>query len=432
MRLALALLLALIASPAFAAVFTFAGKLNGRDIVVELTQPRDGAVAGRYAFLDWGADVPLVPVSSQDFNWVLHEEAMCGEDDCELADTGEVIKAPLAAVWEVSFDPVSFTASVTRTVNGPKSKPQGINLETIGWRPLDPSQTATATSLHERSVSYAYMNEWKLNWTTAPYEMTLLDVPLEESAPEEIDGAQFHYVTDPRTKFPFPRAISLPNDESVTRVNAILADHHRRMNLSALDCLTMVHASYGVNSEWSIMGGHLADYDNEQVTLTYLSPRLVSWTQSGSLYCTGAHPYNHYDSYTYDLETGDRLDPAKIIASWVPRQWGAEAGEIADVEIARANPDAYKWGPDQDLIAFVKERIPQDVYMGDAETDEICFGDNAIADHLDIRIVAGPKIMFTVSGYPHVMSVCTTDLFAASLDELKPFLAPTAADYFED
>ena len=116
----------------------------------------------------------------------------------------------------------------------------------------------------------------------------------------------------------------------------------------------------------------------------------------------------------------------------MPRQWGAEAGEIADVEIARANPDAYKWGPDQDLIAFVKERIPQDVYMGDAETDEICFGDNAIADHLDIRIVAGPKIMFTVSGYPHVMSVCTTDLFAASLDELKPFLAPTAADYFED
>lgn len=431
MRLALALVLALVTSPAFAAAFTFTGKLDGRDIVVELTQPRDGAVAGRYAFLDWGADVPLVPVSGQGFEWVLHEEAMCGDDDCVLGDAGDVLEAPLAAVWEVSFDPARFTASVTRTVNRPKSKPQGIHLETIGWRPLDPSQTATAGSLHERSASYAYMDEWKLNWTTAPYEMALLDVPLDESAPEEIDGALFHYVTDPRTKFPFPRAIAFADSEDVTRVNNLLADAHRRMNLSALDCLAMVHASYGVNSEWSIMGGHLADYDNEQVTLTYLSPRLVSWVQSGSLYCTGAHPYNHIDSYTYDIEAGERLDPARIIANWVPREWGDGPDDIADLATARANPLAYMWGPDRQLIDFVRERIPPEIYLGDEETDDVCFSDQAIAEHLGIRFVAGPKIMFTLSGFPHVMSVCTTDLFAASLDELKPFLAPTAADYFE-
>ena len=64
MRLALVCAAAFLALPAHAVdVLTFVGKLGNRDIVVELTPPEAGAVAGRYTFMDTGGDIPLVAVS---------------------------------------------------------------------------------------------------------------------------------------------------------------------------------------------------------------------------------------------------------------------------------------------------------------------------------------------------------------------------------
>ena len=240
-------------------------------------------------------------------------------------------------------------------------------------------------------------------------------------------------VTDPRTKFPFPRAVSFADGSPVEAANAILANRHARMNLAAFDCLAFRYASYGVDSEWGIRGGFLGDYDNEYVELTYLSPTLVSWTQSGSLWCTGAHPYNHYDSYTFDVVTAKPLTGKEIMADWVPREWGAAPDEVADTDLAFENPDAYQWGPGPDLIAFVRDHFADDVLSDDPEFDEMCYGEQAIADQLDVRFAAGPSLVFTVNGYPHVMSACMTDLFTLPLAEAKHLLKPEAlAAYFPE
>jgi hypothetical protein len=430
MRLAIFCLFALVPVPAFAEVITLGGKLGGRDIVVELTQPSDGAVAGRFAFLDTGGDVPLVAVSDNGKSWVLNEEAPCGEDDCTLDDSGQVIQAPIAAVWELTYDPKTYMATGTRRAEGSKNKAQPLELGVIAWRTLDESEEATAFGLHDRSAALSYMNDWPIDWSGAPYEMMLMDVPLNQGPEQILEGATYNYVTDPRTKFAFPRAIAFADGSSVSAVNAIFADRHARMNLSAFDCLALRFASYGADSEWGIRGGFLGDMDNEQVEVTYLSPLLVSWTQSGSLWCTGAHPYNHFDSYTFDIATGERLDAQAFMADWVPREWNAAPDALADTDLAFENPDAYQWGPGPDLIAFVRERIPQEVMMGDAETDETCYGDQAIAEHLDIRLAAGPSLVFTVNGYPHAVSVCTTDLFTLPLEEVKDMLKPEALAYF--
>ena len=430
MRLALLVLFILMPAQAFAAALTLSGTLNGREIVVELTQPSDGAVAGRYVYLDTGGDIPLVPVSHNGGTWVLNEEAVCGETDCKLGDTGEVIDAPIAAVWELSYDAKALHATGTRTVQVGKAKAQPLELALIAWRKLGPSEEATALGLHDRSMQLSYMDEWPLDWTSAPYEMMLMDVPLEGQTDQEMEGHSYNYVVDPRTKFAFPRAVSFADGSSVEAVNRILADRHARMNLSAFDCLALQYASYGVDSEWSIRGGFLGDYDSENVELTYLSPRLVSWTQAGSLWCTGAHPYNHLDSYTYDVATGEPVNAGDFLADWVPREWEAEADQIADTDLAFENPDAYHWGPGLDLIAFVRERIPSDVFTGEAELDETCYSDKALGERLDIRFSAGPSVVFTVNGYPHVFSVCTTDLFTVPLEEIRHLLKPEALAYF--
>ena len=430
MRLALVYLIALMPVPALADALTFGGKLGGRDIIVELTEPKDGAVAGRYTFLDTGGDVPLVAVSHDEKSWTLYEEAVCGEADCILDDAGQVSEAPIAATWQLSYDPETYTATGRRLVEEGKGKAQRLDLNVIAWRALGESERPNAYSHHDRSAQFSYLDEWVLDWSTAPYEMALMDVPLVAGEAQTLDGASFNMVSDPRTKFPFPRALAFADGSSVDAVNTILADTQARMNLSAFDCLAMKYASYGVASEWGIRGGFLGDYDNEYVELTYLSPRLVSWTQSGSLWCTGAHPYNHYDSYTYDVMTGTRLDAKAFMADWVPREWGAAPDEVADTDLAMENPDAYGWGPGPDLIAFVRERIPADVLMNDADFDEMCYGDGAIADQLDVRLAAGPSLVFTVSGYPHVMSACMTDLFTLPLAEVKHMLKPEALAYF--
>jgi hypothetical protein len=433
MRLVLACLLAIIPAPAFAEVLTLSGTLGSREILVELTQPKDGAVAGRYTFLDTGGDIPLVAVSHDDKVWILNEEAPCGEADCVLDDSAKVLEAPIAATWQLTYDPETFTATGTRSVAGGKAKTQPLTLNVIAWRPLGESEEATAFGLHDRSGQLSYMHDWPLDWSGAPYEMALMDVPLTAAEEQSIDDATYQMVTDPRTKFAFPRAVSFADGSPVEAANAILADHHARLNLAAFECLALRYASYGVDSEWGIRGGFLGDYDNEYVELSYLSPKLVSWTQSGSLWCTGAHPYNHYDSYTYDVATGQRLDGRDLLSDWVPREWGAAPDEVADTDLAFENPDAYQWGPGPDLIAFVRNHFADDVLSDDPEFDEMCYGEQAIADQLDVRFAAGPSLVFTVNGYPHVMSACMTDLFTLPLAEAKHLLKPEAlAAYFPE
>ncbi len=432
MRLALVVLLSLSVTPSFAAVLTLTGTLGGRDIVVEVTEPRDGAVAGRFSYLDAGGDIPLVPVSHDGKTWLLKEEAICGEADCILDDSGKVVEAPTAAIWELTHDPAAFAVTGTRRAETGKSKVQALQLEVIAWRPLRDDEDATAMSLHEQSFYRSFDDGGPLDWTSSPYEMALLDVPLEEGPIKTLGGAEYREVVDPRTKFAFPRAVALPGGESVEPINAILAARHGRMNLAAFDCLAYQYASYGLSSDNGIRGGHLGDYDSELVELSYLSPRVVSWTQSGSLWCTGAHPYNHSDSYNFDVQTSAELDLRQIFSAWVPRSWGAAPDDIADAAEVATAPDEFVWGPSPELIAFVRERLPTDILFDDPEMDEDCYGKQALSDHMGLRFAAGPSVVFTASGYPHVISVCTTDLITVPLADLKGFLAPTAKEWFPE
>lgn len=424
MRLALALIIGLAATPAFANALTFVGEMKGRSIQVELTEPEHGAVAGRYTFSDDGADIPLRPVSVEGGVWTLAEEAPCTEGTCIADDDGQVTEPPIAATWEVTYEAGNFAGTVIRTPVG-KAKPETFEIAVLAWRKF--ADQPTAFDLHDRSARLAFDETLALDWKHAPYELLLLDQDVgSEGEVMETNGIKWHYHTDTRSGLTFPRIL----DTEVYHFSLAMDMHFYRMMLSALDCKAFRYGSYGVSDYFLGQGGHTAGYEDEQVTLSYLSPELVSWSQEGSLYCQGAHPYNHLDNYTLDARTGEQLDWRRIFSALVPRPWFSPLEDIADPETALADPDSYSWGPSLDFIAFIQQRRDTTLYAGEPELEEICASDQAISEHLRMRVVDDDEIMFTLSGFPHVSSVCNADIFSATLDELAPFLADTANDYF--
>ncbi|KFL32123.1 hypothetical protein JP75_03900 [Devosia riboflavina] len=429
MRHAAILLALFAATPALGdEVRTFMGTLNGREILVELTDAKSGPVVGRYTYKDTGGDVPLLAVSQEGNAFTLHEEAPCDETTCRTDDAGNAVDPPLAAVWTLTYDPEEYIATGTRAALDGKAKTVDLTLEVLAWRDLDPSEVPTPFGLHDRSAALGFQDGAGLNWSAAPYEMSLLETAFEEGPEQTLGGASFRDVVDPRTKFAFPRVTGFADGSPVDKVNAILAERHGRMTLAAFDCLAFRYASYGKGEYMTGTGGTLGDYDGELVTLSYASPRLVSWVQSGSLWCTGAHPYNHIDSYNFDVETGKPIDLKTVFSAFVPRQWGGAVDEVADAEAVAANPDAFFWGPNADLVAYVRDNVPADLF--DEGLAEECLTDQAIVDQLDIRFEAGDAVMFTLSGFPHAISVCNGDLFSVRIEALKPFLAKGMAEYF--
>jgi hypothetical protein len=169
--------------------------------------------------------------------------------------------------------------------------------------------------------------------------------------------------------------------------------------------------------------GTLGGYDEENYEVTYLSPTLFGWSEAGSLWCGGAHPYNHWNTYTLDLRTGELLDLSRIFGGWVARAYGEET--VADIEAARASPGDYAWGPDEALTAFVLAGASQ---AADPESD--CSIAELIGENLHISFKDGDIAVFSLEGLPHVVTACGGPILEMPLAELKPFLTPEAAEYF--
>lgn len=423
----LALFATLATTPAFADARTYVGMLGDRAILAELTEPEDGAIVGRFTYIDDGADVPLQHITAEEGLWVVTEEGPCTAGTCLEGEEGIVLGGPIAATWRLDVSEDRSTLTGQREVFGDKVKdePLPIALTFVASREVE-SDEISPDALHYHSAELA--SDPSMSFDDAPYELELLDVRLEPGEIIETNGMHWTYVTEPRSGLTFPRVVPMTLEAGM--LGAAMDLHFYRMSLSALDCKAFRYAAYGMSEFFLGMGGHTAGYEDEQITLTYLSPTLASWSQEGSLYCQGAHPYNHLDNYTIEASTGERLDWRKVFSAIVPRPWFSPPEEVVDVETALAEPDSYTWGPSLELIGFVRQNSPEELFEGEAELAEMCFSDQAIAEQLSMRVVGDGEIMFSLSGFPHVASVCNTDLFSAPLGDLAPFLAETASDYF--
>ncbi|MBU1306243.1 MAG: hypothetical protein KKF33_12090, partial [Alphaproteobacteria bacterium] len=319
MRLIVAATLSLaLATPVLAVdAITYKGTLGKLPIIAELAASSDGVLVGRYSYLNKGGDIPLDAGGGAGGPILLAEEAPCTETTCIQDDNGDVPDKPIGAYWTLvpSEDGATITGSWAAV--GKSGKTLDIKLERIGQRALADGVEVSPFGLYDSAFQTTYAGLSAFTPETAPYDFAKMDVPLEIGSTQTIEGSSFHYVADPRSKFLFPRIVALADGSAPDLANKALARRHALINFHAFDCMAMIYAGFGANQYSAGRGpGSLGDYDGENVEVSYLSPTVMSWSESGSTWCGGAHPNNHSDSYNLDVRAGATLAMAKVFKDW--------------------------------------------------------------------------------------------------------------------
>jgi hypothetical protein len=413
----------LAASPAFADAVTYQGTLGKSAILLELSSPPPAPkLAGRYSYLSQGIDIPLDAALTSPGKIELVEEQPCTDKTCHISDDGDPDgPAPLGAAWHLTANADGSALSGTWT-DGGKSLP--LSLTRYGARKLPSDFDGTPSALESINDSFV-AGEQELTKTVSPYDFLKMQVPVKDGAATRWGDVAFKYVTDPRTKFQFPRITDL-GGASITAANAYLARHHWEMSTSALNCAATRYQGLGWSPSLFQAAGTLAGYDDESVDVSYLSPTVMSWIESGSLDCGGAHPNNHRDLYSIDVKTGQPLDMSLLFKGWVPTP-AADDTLPKTRAAALAHPDDYRWGPDKTLLDFVMAHRQKNA---DPDLDSDCGNRDIVESNLKISFANGEKVRFSLDELPNVIAVCNDDLFELPIAAVGGLLTPAAADYF--
>jgi hypothetical protein len=420
-----ALSLCLAASPAFAEAVTYQGTIGDIPIVVEFSEPPHAGNAdifGRYFYVDKGVDIPLHAAPAARSRFGLVEEVPCSEEknNCPNAQDETPSNPPLGAKWQLEVEDGGETLTGEFSTGG-RNRP--VTLTHVGTRDFDPAGgMMTLTDF----ASGLFWQGTVLTHETSPYDyLKVTSVKLGQGDPIEMTGGTFRYVTDPRTKFQFPRILKLEEGDAAM-ANQHLEQRHWTMSLDALWCVAQQYQGFGWNG-YNYDAGTLGYWDEEQVEVHYLSPTTMTWTEGGSLSCGGAHPYHHYEFHNLDVATATPLDLSRIFKGWVARNYD---GEIVDIDEARANPADYQWGPDDELLAFVNANRPSNGELGFNDEMADCPIDEMIPQYMAIGFKGDDVVLFSMDGVPHVAFGCASDLYEAPITELRDLLTDEAADYF--
>ena len=425
MKHAAALALCLVASPAFADAAIYQGTVGDKQVVVEFSDmPTAGNMElfGRYTYLSQGADIPLHAIKAPRSRLGLAEEVACSEEtnNCPNAQDETPSNPPLGAEWELEISDDGETLEGEFALSGRKLP---VELTLFGTRDFDP--TTGPTGLTD-FASGLWWQGTELTPDTSPYDyLKVTGVKLTEGDPIDMGAGSFRFVTDPRTKFQFPRIVSLEGGDPVA-ANRHLEQRHWMMNLDALWCVAQQYQGFGWNG-YNYDAGTLGYWDEEQVDVHYLSPTVMTWTEGGSLGCGGAHPYNHYEYHNLDVAAGEPLDLSRIFKGWIAKDFD---GNVVDLEAARANPREYQWGPDDELVAFVNAHRPSDEDLGFTGDLADCPLDEMIPQYLAISFKGDDIVHFGMDGLPHVAVACASDLYDAKISDLRHLLTDEAVDYF--
>ncbi|WP_262031413.1 hypothetical protein [Microvirga sp. Mcv34] len=416
-----------ISSVALAEPTIYRGTLGKHDIVVELSDDITSAgepVAGRYFYPAQGVDIPLDPVSTNSGKAVLDEEKACNRKICTYPGGEEKTKAPVEARWHLTAAP---NGALEGSWQRKGASPLPIRLDRIATRAKGELFSATPEGLADILITLLHTDDKPLDPAVSPYDILKMQVRLQEG-PETMWGdVAFRFVVDPRTKVAFPRITRLESPIDTDHpANLYLQSQHWRWNLDALSCKAKQYAGLGWTNIYPAESGpDLGGIDELTIQVEYLSPAIMSWSETGSIFCGGAHPSHIANAVTLDVKRGERFDVSRIFRSWVPSSIGDN--KRVDLAQARANPNAYSWGPDNEFRAFLLKRAKE---KGNDLPGECELGD-VIKDHLEVSFKQGDQAVFALNGLPHAISgVCQGAFLEAPLRDFRDFLTPEAVDYF--
>jgi hypothetical protein len=411
-------------APAYADAITYAGTIGDREAVLEMTDESEGAVVGRFFWLADGVDIPLHPSATATDMILFTEEGPCDPTNCardpEYYDT--VTRVPVAASWSLALSPDGTQLTGTRT-DLQTSDVLTVEFKYIGQRQLPQNVMINPFTLHALRSS-ADQDEG-FNAAALPYEFLKLDVPLTAGAVQTLDGSTFNYVSDPRTRFAFPRIVSLADGSDPAKANETLERLHNRMSLQALDCKSSIYIGFGWDDRADQNWGTLGNYEDEKMRVTYLSPRVMSWNQSGNWFCWGEE-YPHSQSLNMDVQTGAQLDLTKVIADVSARTWD-EPDIAADPALVRLHGGYHHWHFGEDITGWLLDNLEP---LDNPPANTNCVTDELITDRIGVHFATGDVIVFALEGLPYYDFMCTRTLLSMPIARLPPQMAVMPQVYF--
>jgi hypothetical protein len=375
--------------PAFAAQWegVFEGTLGTSKILVELnagfeTSEYKGGYAegGRYSYLPKTRDINLILDQADGSNLKFTEthwphRRFADEDDKQI--TGR---------WVLVVSGETATGTWT-SPDGKKTLPLALTRLSLASF----TDARTDVSL----LTAAYDQIW------------LSQVRFSDAGVAKRFGAvEVRYLKDSAFKTKYPVIGRFPDDGQKRAINDLLIAKHRAAVLEYRNCFN------GVPYNWS-------DAETEprfEFDVTYASPKLLSYTESGSVFCGGAHPNNYVSPKSFDLTTGTQMG-------------GDDLDDLS--------PDAFGRVL---KLANKTERIAFEAYVmkkwkagaaKDKDQGEGCSEGwmNEAPDGATYFRLSFTKTGLAVmrTDYPHVSSVCLYTEFNPTVipwTDLKPWLRP--------
>lgn len=376
---------------------TYSGTLGNIPIVVEFAgdpTATDAAPDARYFYVAHGIDIPLHGRPNAAGGFSLDEEAACAEERCDTESP-----AAIAATWTLS---AAGRGTLEGTWSGGRSLP--VKLTRVASRPQLADKPATPYGLYAFSDETFLPGGLDITMETSPYDRLRLDVPLGETVAQGWPDATYRYVSDPRTVFRMPRIVELARETSADPANDLLRQRHWQASRNALACAALRYRGFledGVPAPWG--AGTLAGYDESQSEVLLLTPALMSWSESGSLFCGGAHPHNYRDRFVMDVAAGTLLELGDMFA-------GASTSDAGDA-----------------LTEFVRQKKGRTDDPIQAEFEEECGIDDLIRTNLSAHLRRDGDevfVVFGISGLGHAMGACEDDILQLHASEAETVSTP--------
>ena len=396
------------AAPALAIeATTYKGTIGRIPVILEMSDASGtDAFVARYAYMSKGVDIPLHGRINDDGSIAIEEEAPCDES-CRKADGDFVDRPPIGADWLLSKKDRIGT-QLTGTWKDRKSgKSLAVTLKRVGARTL-PDGANTVDYLDPSSAISGW-TDMKITPAMLPYDMLKLDYPVKQGAETDFQGATIRMDTDPRTETSYPTIVKLPGTET-SAINGWLKQQWLQFQFNPQYCLSTAYLGLG----WSGSGGQgTTGLDSAQVTIEYLTSRLLGLVEHVSSYCGGAHP-NHIESRHFaDVKTGEPVEAERLLKGWVPKNFDGE--EIDPAKVIDENRQRY--GPNVELVKFVNDHRDK----SDASVENDCSMNDLVASNLGVYFTRD-ELVFNLKGLPHVIFACTDDLVKVPLKDARPLL----------
>lgn len=362
----------------------YEGSIGKAPVVIEIVK-QGNLTTAQYFYSRYHLNIPLQASGPLSFE----ERTNCWEDTCPLVGKLQ-LKATATGLGG------QWLGQAGKKIN------RDIVLKKVAERRFTPAErVADATTLRS-TLSY----DSPVSALDNPYLSRLYDSGLTEGKETTLGGYALRSVTDKATGVPGVRLTRAPDAKTLPLANRLLDGLRFQMVDGALSCMAE-------SKDSSPAAGTPGGFEDTTTTVTYLSATLMTVEQSGSTYCGGAHPNNFWNRTTYDLKSGQALDPDQVLKLYArPAKTDTDGAPVETPEY-------------QALKAKLTPKSPW--FVGDKDQGECLSDDFGYGYSLSF---SDKGLVFSLTDLPHVMGVCMGEYYVVPYSALKALWRPEAKTYF--